>query len=155
MSAIVLMVPALAGGPVFSAAVVAAGAAIGLKTVAMLMDRQGQAACAESKTGVDVQVPNSHALSTTVDEGDILPLEGNGFRVTFAKDGRGNCSMRVEGKGKTDAELESLGRDLINRVAQQYAYQKLNTELKKKGYTLVQEKVEEDNTIRLTVRRWK
>ena len=63
--------------------------------------------------------------------------------------------MRVEGKGKTDAELEALGRDLINRVAQQYAYQKLSAELKKKGYSFVQENVEEDNTIRLTVRRWK
>lgn len=155
MSAVVFMVPALAGGPIFAAAVAVAGAAVGLKAVSLLIDRQQQSGCVDEKSGVDVQVPNSHALAETVDEGDVLPLEGNGFRVTFAKDGRGNCAMRVEGKGKTDAELETLGRELINRVAQQYAYQKLNTELKKKGYTLVQEKVEEDNTIRLTVRRWK
>jgi len=153
MSAVVFMVLALAGGPVFAAAVAVAGAAVGLKAVSLLADRQRQGATVDES--VDVQVPNSHALANTVDEGDILPLEGNGFKVTFAKDGRGNCSMRVEGKGKTDAELEALGRDLINRVAQQYAYQKLSAELKKKGYSFVQENVEEDNTIRLTVRRWK
>ncbi|MBP7635607.1 DUF1257 domain-containing protein [Candidatus Ozemobacteraceae bacterium] len=153
MSAVVFMVPALAGGPIFAAAVAVAGAAVGLKAVSLLADRQHQGVPVDE--GVDVQVPNSHALANTVDEGDILPLEGNGFRVTFAKDGRGNCSMRVEGKGKTDAELAALGRDLINRVAQQYAYQKLSAELKKKGYSLVQENVEEDNSIRLTVRRWK
>jgi len=155
MSAVVFMVPAMAGGPVFAAAVAVAGAALGLKAVGMLLDGQRHSNSADEVTGVDVQVPNSHVLADTVDEGDVLPLEGSGFKVTFAKDGRGGCSMRVEGKGKTDAELETLGRDLINRVAQQYAYQKLNTELKKKGYTLVQEKVEEDQSIRLTVRRWK
>ncbi|HOY68159.1 MAG TPA: DUF1257 domain-containing protein [Candidatus Ozemobacteraceae bacterium] len=155
MSAVVLMVPAMASGPVFAAAVAVAGAAIGLKTVAALMDRTGNAVTTQNAAGVDVQVPNAHALAASVDEGDILPLEGNGFRVTFSKDGRGNCSMRVEGQGKTDAELEALGRELINRAAQQYAYQKLSAELKKKGYNLVQEKVEEDKTIRLTVRRWK
>lgn len=150
MSAFVVMVPAMMSGPALVTAVAVAGAALGLKALCSATQN-----CKEtSDSQVDVPVPNSHALSETLDEGDILPLTGNGFIVTFTKDGRGNCRMRVEGEGKSKAELESLGKNLINKVAQQYAYQKVTQELKKKGFTLVEEKSEEDNSIRITVRKW-
>lgn len=154
MSAFVVMIPAMMSGPALVTAIAVAGAALGLKALSGATQNNS---CDCKETGasqVDVPVPNSHALSETMDEGDILPLAGNGFMVTFTKDGRGNCHMRVEGKGKTKAELESLGKNLINKVAQQYAYQKVTQELKKKGFTLVEEKTGEDNSIRITVRKW-
>ncbi|RCK78443.1 MAG: hypothetical protein OZSIB_1363 [Candidatus Ozemobacter sibiricus] len=153
MSAFVVLVPAVMGGPAFAAAVAVAGAAMGLKLI------QGASAVEESwqqeaeATSVEVDLPKNYALAETVDEGESTVLEGNGFRVTFAKTGRGDVQMRVEGQGKSERELEKLGRDLLNRVAQQYAYQKLTKELKKRGFNLVQEQVEADQTIRLTVRR--
>ncbi len=153
MSAFVVLVPAVMGGPAFAAAVAVAGAALGLKMIqgaaALEQGLQGE----EDATTVEVDLPKNYALAETVDEGDSTVLEGNGFKVTFEKTGRGDVQMRVEGHGKSERELEKLGRDLLSRVAQQYAYQKLTKELKKRGFNLVQEQVETDQTIRLTVRR--
>ena len=152
MSAFVVLVPAVLGGPAFAAAVAVAGAAMGLRVMAAAGQFQ-QDLQEDAEGKVDVGLPKNYALADSIDEGESMTLEGNGFRVAFVKDGRGDCSMRVEGKGKTDAELEKLGRELLNRVAQQYAYEKITKELKKRGFNLVQEKVEADQTIRLTVRK--
>jgi hypothetical protein len=155
MSAFVVMVPAILSGPAFAAAVAVAGAALGLQAIAAAT-RTSATSQAEQQIEdpVEVAVPNSHALAETLDEGDVQPLVGNGFKVLFTKNGRGECQMCVTGEGKSKAELEKLGRELLNRTAQQYAYQKLTVELKKKGFSMVQERVEEDQTIRLTVRKW-
>ena len=151
MSAFVVMVPMLMGGPAFVAAAAVAGAALGLSAVGSLTAEDESKV--DQETSVEVGVPNSHGLASTVDEGDFLTLEGKGFQVMFRKTGRGECLMRVDGKGKSKAELEVLGKDLLNRIAQQYAYEKLSKELKKKGFKVVQEKVEQDRTIRLTVKK--
>ena len=98
-------------------------------------------------------MPKNYALAESLDEGESMTLAGNGFKVCFVKDGRGDCMMRVDGHGKTEQELEKLGRNLLNRVSQQYAYEKITKELKKRGFNLVQETVEENQTIRLTVRK--
>lgn len=153
MSAFVVLVPVMASWPVFAAAAAAAGAAMGLQIAKGMAS--GIEAHQEEETCVDVAVPNSHALAGSVDEGESMTLKGNGFSVFFRKTGRGDCEMRVEGKGKSKAELETLGKQLLNKIAQQYAYQKVTAEMKKRGFQVVQEKVDEDQNIKLTVRRWK
>jgi len=107
----------------------------------------------EQDQQIEVDMPQSHKLGESITEGDTLKMQGNGFTVEFHKTGRGDCQMRVCGKNKSDAELEQLGKELLNRIAQQYAYQKITQELKKKGFQIAEEKVEQDRTIRLTVRR--
>ncbi|NLI79352.1 MAG: DUF1257 domain-containing protein [Candidatus Riflebacteria bacterium] len=151
MSCFVVLVPTILSGPAFATAVAAAGAALGLQAIEAA-EALGQQAAQEDTT-VEVGLPKNYALGETVDEGDDIVLEGNGFKVTFTKTGRGDHRMCVVGRGKTDQELERLGRDLLNRVSQQYAYEKITKELKKRGFTLAQEKVEADQTIRLVVRK--
>lgn len=153
MSAFVVMVPAVIGGPAFAAAVAVAGVAMGLKAISAATQEQASVCCEKGET-VEVGLDSSHTMAETLEEGEVLPLEGNGFKVDFVKSPRGDCLMRVTGEGKSKADLEQLGRDLLNRVTQQYAYQKITTELKKKGFSLVKETVEEDQTIKITVRKW-
>ncbi len=153
MSAFVVLVPVMASWPVFTAAAAAAGAALGLQMAKGLAGVQK--AQAEQENSVDVAVPHSHALAGSIDEGESLTLKGNGFSVFFRKTGRGDCEMRVEGAGKSHEELEKMGKQLLNKIAQQYAYQRVTAEMKKRGFQVVQEKVDEEQNIRLTVRRWK
>ena len=149
MSGFIAMVPVIAGWPAFVAAAAVAGGALGLK----VLTESEVLAGSEIEQQVEVDMPQSHKLAESIGEGDTLRLQGNGFTVEFHKTGRGDCQMRVCGKNKSDAELETLGKDLLNRIAQQYAYQKITQELKKKGFQVAEEKVEQDRTIRLTVRR--
>jgi len=149
MSGFVVMVPVIAGWPVFAAAAVAAGALMGMRLLDGVAARQAQ----EEEDCLEVGMPGNYALADAVDEGESLTLQGNGFTVVFKKTGRGDCVMDVRGRNKTKAELESVGKELLDRIAQQYAYQKITQELKKKGFQIAQEKVDEDRTIRLTARR--
>ncbi|HNV70799.1 MAG TPA: DUF1257 domain-containing protein [Candidatus Ozemobacteraceae bacterium] len=154
MSAFVVLVPVMASWPVFTAAAAAAGAALGLQ-IAKGLASSHAAQQQQEENAVDVAVPQSHALAGSIDEGESLTLRGNGFTVFFRKTGRGDCEMRVEGAAKSKEELETLGKQLLNKIAQQYAYQRVTAEMKKRGFQVVQEKVDEEQNIRLTVRRWK
>ncbi|MBF0544187.1 MAG: DUF1257 domain-containing protein [Candidatus Riflebacteria bacterium] len=150
MSGFVVMVPLVAGWPVFVAAAAAAGAVMGLKAM-----EKGSLREDNSVSEVEIGLPANYSLSSAIDEGESMQLEGNGFSVIFEKTGRGDCIMRVYGQNKTKGQLETLGKELINGIAQQYAYQKLTAELKKKGFQVSKEEVSADKTIHLTVNRWK
>jgi hypothetical protein len=51
-------------------------------------------------------------------------------------------------------ELEAAGRELMDRVRQQFAYAKVMEELEARGFDVVQEQVEATGAIRVRVRRW-
>jgi hypothetical protein len=60
----------------------------------------------------------------------------------------------VEGVGHSDAALRAMGEELSRRVVQKYVYQKLMDEMQKRQFCVVEEEVNEDNSIRMKVRRW-
>lgn len=45
-------------------------------------------------------------------------------------------------------------KEFVSAVKQRYAYHKVMQEIRKKGYTLAEEEVTEDNHIRIRVRSW-
>jgi stage V sporulation protein SpoVS len=61
--------------------------------------------------------------------------------------------MHVSGKNKTEAELQAIGQTVMNRILQQYAYQRVMEELEKRGFTVVKEEVDENQVIRIRVRK--
>jgi len=71
--------------------------------------------------------------------------------IEFKRDLRGTCSMCVTGS-KSKQELQKIGQEVSGRVVQQFAYHKLVTELKKRNYAIVDEKVQQDESIRVRVR---
>ncbi|MBF0406814.1 MAG: DUF1257 domain-containing protein [Candidatus Riflebacteria bacterium] len=150
MSGFVVMVPVIVGWPAFVAAATVAGIAYG-------MSRVGSDQMTEVNSECEAEIPlsSNYALADTIDEGESVCFQGNGFSVVFEKTGRGDCQMRVNGVNKSEAELEFLGKNLLNGIAQQYAYQKITAEMKRKGFAVTKEEVSEDKTIRLTVSRWK
>jgi hypothetical protein len=57
----------------------------------------------------------------------------------------------VSGRNKSEEELTATGRDLLGRVTQQYAYNKTMQQLKKQGFTVTNEEVAADQSIRIRV----
>lgn len=45
-------------------------------------------------------------------------------------------------------------QEFVNQIQQRYAYNKVLKEVKKRGYSLTEETVDDENTIQLTVRKW-
>jgi len=83
-------------------------------------------------------------------------LQQDDLVVTFyAARGSNRVSMVVSDAGKRSREeLRATGQEMMNRIMQRYAYDRLITQLKKEGFKLVQEERGEDNAIHLKVRKW-
>ena len=155
MSVVFVVIPVVAGSwPMISAAIVAAGAAMGYHAARQAEANLSREIGGMASAGVSLVMENSQVVSETLLRGEAFTLERDGLTAIFRMDGRGQCTVHVGGKGKSDQELEEAGRDLMDRVRQQFAYAKVMGELEERGFEVVAQEVDVDNAIRVRVRRW-
>lgn len=155
MSVCFVVVPVVVGAwPVISAAVVAAGASMGYRAVT-LAERELENIGKNSNFQSDVQMtmPDSEVVAAAFSRGESFSLERDGIVATFRIDGRGACQVHLSGENKSHAELEQAGTELMDRVRQQYAYAKVMQEMETRGFQVTSQEVEENNSIRIRVRR--
>ena len=149
MSAIIVLpviLPAAAAAwPAVAAAAAAAAGALGFAAAGASTDAQ-----AESE--VEVPMENSEAVTEGLALGEELVFTRGDVQVTVGRDARGKVSVKVRGCAHAEAELREIGQELTNKLAQQYAYHRLMTELKQRNFTVVGEQVEDDGTVRVQVR---
>jgi len=153
MSVCFVVVPAAVavGWPILSGLISAACTAAGfraLKASAQTREEEAVAAHAES-----VEFDLASARAAEVGELGALNMTNGEITATFYQDERGQCKLHVQGN-KSQQELIEAGRALMQRVRQQIAYHRVMEELKSRGYTVVQEQVASDESIRLRVRSW-
>jgi hypothetical protein len=158
MSVVFVIVPVVAGGwPMISTAILAASAGLGYRAVQSLEENLAAGIAvegAERACGVQIVMAESRVMADTLARGESFAVQREGVTATFRRDGRGQCTVHVSGAGMSDAELEAAGRELMDRVRQQIAYAKVMAELEARGFDVVQEQVEADQSIRIRLRRW-
>jgi hypothetical protein len=153
MSVVFVVVPAVAAGwPVIAAAVGAACAALGYGAQ-RLSEQRAPAKVVEEPTThqVELEMANAEVIGEALAREQSLQVEKDGVVATFSKDARGSLRLHVQGE-RSQKELSAIGTELLNRVRQQYAYEKVKSELVSKGFVLVDEHVDENSNIRLSVR---
>jgi len=157
MSCVFIVVPVVAGAwPVISAAVIAACAGMGYAAVRRAEDNFGFDEIpipTDGSRAVMLTMDDSQVVTDTLMRGDSFTFTRDGVTATFRVDGRGACTVHVAGTGRSDAELEAEGRNLMDRVRQQYAYAKVMAELEERGFHVVDQEVQKNRSIRIRVRR--
>ena len=154
MGAVNILAPVvIAAWPAFSAAVVAAAASLGYQ-VASEAKNQAAAAAQKQAKPVRLEIERSEVVTDKLGRDQHMTVTRSGITVTFSRDARGRASLQVTGTGQGQEELRALGEELSQRVVQQYVYQKLMDEMRKRGFNVVEEEQSEDRSIRLKVRRW-
>ncbi len=162
MSTVLLLIPIVTGVAWPAYATLVSGVAVSMgyrlltdlnasETVSQSSDIQTEEVC-------EVPVESTSKIVATMKDGDSLSFTNGSCVVTFVKDPRGTCFCRVKGAGGkhiAKKTLEAEAKKLINKVTQTYVYNKLKTELSQKGYNIVTDEANENNTIKLTVRKWK
>ncbi|MCL5037069.1 MAG: DUF1257 domain-containing protein [Chloroflexi bacterium] len=101
-------------------------------------------------------------MKATVEISDLIENNQGGFtmekedyRIIFVKAADGKVKMMVTSDKKIPTEqLIKYGEDMMHQIMQRYAYDQLMKSLNKEGFKVINELVQEDNTIKLTVRRW-
>ena len=103
-------------------------------------------------TTVDVAVSNAEAVAQEMTLGQEMVFTRGDVTVHVLRDNRGKLNVKVHGESQGKAELAAIGKEFCDRIAQQYAYHRLVSELKQRGFNTVEETVEEDGAVRVKVR---
>jgi hypothetical protein len=153
MSSVVVITPLLiANWPVITAAVTSAIASMGFSIATSAVVSAEPRTKVDRKTRAEIDVEDSEILSESASRGGEIVVERDGVRCIFTRDARGALKLCVEGEGHSKLELKKIGQELIGRVTQQYAYNRVVTELQERGMAIVDEEVAADRTVKLRVR---
>jgi len=106
----------------------------------------------DRKIREEITLENSEILADAQNRGETMTVEKGNIKATFHRDVRGSLRLTIDAVGLSKAEIRKIGDELIGRVTQQYAYNRLVTEMKERGMEIVEETVEEDDTVKIRVR---
>jgi hypothetical protein len=106
-------------------------------------------------TTVELELPNTEVVGESIGNETQVLVTKDDVVVTFRVDHRGRCTISVWGKIKLATELRDIGTQIAQKVIQQFAYNKVTKELPTKGLAVVSEETTEQESIHLTVRRWR
>lgn len=151
MSCVFVVIPAMAAGwPVIAAACAGLGYTRG---VAVRLGETLESIARPRRERIEMEMANAEVIGEALAREQSIQVEKDGVVATFFKDARGQLSLHVDGE-RPKQELAQVGQELLNRVRQQYAYEKVKTELASRGFVLVDEHVDENDAIRISVRKF-
>lgn len=155
MSCVCILTPVvIAAWPAFSAAVAAAATSLGYTIVEEGIQQRGETKVTTTERGVQLEIEQSEIVTNQLGRDQRIKVMRGGVTVVFERDARGKAAICVSGPGYTDAELRAIGEELSQRVVQKYVHRRLLDEVRARGFNVVEEEVDENNTIRLKVRHW-
>jgi len=147
MSSVCVLTPIVVGSwPAISAAIFGAASAMGFSVASADHDNEVQG----GHRTVETEIANSEVLAETLARGEKVRIVKDGVTIEFSVDDRGHCTVCASGN-RSKAELKKIGEEVAGRVVQQFAYHKLVTELKQRGYDIAEESVGRDQSIQLRV----
>lgn len=148
MSTVCVLTPIVIGSwPSIVAAVMGAAGSMGFSVAsAAEVERTDQ------KNSVETEVANSQVLAELMSRGEKISLRKDGVLIEVGVDARGRCTVCASGVGLSKAQLKKIGEEVSGRVVQQFAYHKLMTELKSRGFSIERESVGNDQSIEVRVR---
>ena len=157
MSTVVILTPVIIGSwPVITAAVGAAAAALGLAAKQQVKEeiRQSKQQQVNTEQTVELELAESEVLAQSMQTNKEIVLTKGGIELRVGRDERGRCKVCVKGKGHSKQELEQLAEQFTQKMTQSFVYNRVASELKNKGFQMVNEEVMDDESIRIHVRRW-
>jgi hypothetical protein len=141
----------VAAWPAVSTAVVTAAAALGLVAV---KEKAANAASLNRENSVEFEIENSKIASDNMTREEKLIFSKDDMTVVFRRDIRGKLKICVTGAGRTEEELKAAGDEIASEVTRQFIYNKVVSELKNADFTILDQEIGDDDTIRIHVRNW-
>lgn len=144
MSVCFVIAPAvIAAWPAFASCASAAATALGFKFL------KEETKASEKISAAEVELEESEFLADKLKDTDSIDLIKEDVKISFYINKKKKFAMHISSENKTEEELKEIGKELYNKIKQQYAYLKVTTELKKKGYNIVEEEKTVDGSIRI------
>lgn len=149
MSVVCVITPVIiASWPLFSSIAAAAGAKLGLK----LIENDNIEKNKLIEKDLELVEEESQILKEMLKGEEEMVLKKDDILITLKKDERDKIKICINGNRKKE-ELKKIAKEFSNKIKQQFAYFKVKEEMKKKGYSLVQEEFE-SGRIKLVLRKY-
>jgi len=137
--------------PVILAAATSAAASLGFNLASQKVE-ESLPEQVQEENAVGFDLPDAEGFRQLLDQNGPFILTRPDATIIIQNKGR-SVHLEVRGLAPED-ELETLGRQLIQTVSQHYAYDRVMSDLKARGFDALEESTEEDGTIKLKLRRW-
>ena len=158
MSVVLILTPVVIGGwPTITAAVAGAAAAMGLAVSRSIKEQvkvQAQNQLQAERNEVEVEVADSEALAENLVTDEEIVLTKGMVELRIRRDERGRVIVHASGLGHTDAELKAIAAEFAQRMTQCFVYNRVMSEVKSRGFNVVNEERMQDETVRIHLRRW-
>lgn len=152
MGACIVLVPVVvAAWPVFASAVASAAVSLGY---AHLANGQKETVATSSAKVVELEVANSEVVTGQLGRDQKIVVARDGVTVIFHRDARGKAALTVSGEGHPEETLRAMGEELSRRVVRDYVHRQILAEMESRNFVMVEETVDENNAIHMTVRQW-
>ena len=141
--------------PAITAAVAGAALALGLtvRKTAVEEISAAEEAAAQTENTAEVEISQGEAAETMVTEEQIVLSKGD-VKIHVKRDARGRCAVCVSGRGMTKNQLKAFAEDFTHKMTQCFVYNRVMTELKSRGFQVMNEERMQDDSLRINVRRW-
>ena len=150
MGAIIVLTPiVVAAWPLVASAIFGAAASMGFSVNSSSLQLEKKS----SRKSVETDIENSEVVADGMAPGEKIVIQREDLTVEFGQDERGACTVCVSGEKHSEKELKQIGEEMAGRVVQQFAYHKLVTELKKRNFTITDEKMMQDESIQIHIRQ--
>jgi hypothetical protein len=149
MSAVIVLTPlVISSWPAIYAAVMGAATGMGFALQGSSLHEEQQT----NRTKVETEIEDSEVVADSMTPTEKIVVQRAGVTIEVGQDERGRCTVCVSGEGQSKKRLKQIGDEVAGRIVQQFAYHKLVTELKNRNYSVVDEEVLADQSVRLRVR---
>ena len=155
MSTVVILAPVIISNwPAITAAVAGAAAALGCVVKESVREQVQQQEAAAVEQSVEVELAESEVLTQNMVTDKEIVLTKGKVELRVRRDERGRCTVCAKGIGHSKAELKQMAEEFTQKMTQCFVYNRVASELKNKGFQVVNEEVMKDESIRIHVRRW-
>ncbi len=156
MSTVVVLTPVIISSwPAITAAVAGAAAALGLVVKeSAKAEVEAQTEVQDAVQTVEVELEESQILAQSVATGNQIVMTKGTIELKVTRDERGRCKVCVSGKGHSKEELKQMGEEFTQKLSQCFVYNRVMSEVKNKGFQVINEELMEDDTVRINIRHW-
>jgi len=158
MSTVIVLAPVIIGSwPTITAAVAGAATALGLVAASSAKEEVKAAAAAEAHAEVnqaEVVLAEDQEVAKNLAHEEEMVLTKGAVTVRVRRDARGRCTVCAEAAGHTKAQLKAIAQEFTQHLTRSFVYNRVMSEVKARGFQVVNEEQTADETVRIHLRRW-
>jgi hypothetical protein len=150
MSTVLILAPIIvANWPAISVAVLGAASAMGFVATKSCQEMLTEEKNVEK---AEIELDKSSIAAQGLASSQEIVLVKDGVELRVKRDNRGRCVVCAKGVGYSKSQLKNIAEEFSGKLTQIFVYNQVMTELRVKGFTVANEEIMKDASIRINVR---